>query len=103
MVIVGSSGSRASVRDSFSKKLLERPITREVLIGMKTRGLRRRLWYSTLSDGEGFGGPDYTMGGQSAKRTDDGDVVADTGEAGAGTGDRYGTGPGQGKKTGVAG
>src|SRR5256712_11789286 len=49
MVIVGSSGSRASVPDSFSKKLLERPITREVLIGIKTRGLRRRLWYSTLS------------------------------------------------------
>ena len=49
MVIVGSSGSRASVPDSFSKKLLERPITREVLIGIKTRGLRRRLWYCTLS------------------------------------------------------
>src|SRR6266849_4575216 len=25
------------------------PITREVLIGIKTRGLRRRLWYCTLS------------------------------------------------------
>ncbi len=48
-MIVGSSGSRASVPDSFSKKLLERPITREVLIGIKTRGLRRRLWYCTLS------------------------------------------------------
>src|SRR6266581_5747127 len=48
MVIVGSSGSRASVPDSFSKKLLERPITREVLIGMKTRGLRRRVWYWAL-------------------------------------------------------
>src|SRR5947208_11145222 len=48
MVIVGSSGSRASVPDSFSKKLLERPITREVLIGIKTRGLRRRVWYRAL-------------------------------------------------------
>ena len=48
MVIVGSSGSRASVPDSFSKKLLERPITREVLIGIKTRGLRRRVWYGAL-------------------------------------------------------
>ena len=48
MVIVGSSGSRASVPDSFSKKLLERPITREVLIGIKTRGLRRRVWYRVL-------------------------------------------------------
>ena len=48
MVIVGSSGSRASVPDSFSKKLPERPITREVLIGIKTRGLRRRIWYWAL-------------------------------------------------------
>src|SRR3989442_7047574 len=48
MVIVGSSGSRASVPDSFSKKMLERPITREVLIGIKTRGLRRRVWYGAL-------------------------------------------------------
>src|SRR6266568_7355588 len=48
MVIVGSSGSRASVPDSLSKKLLERPITREVLIGIKTRGLRRRVWYRAL-------------------------------------------------------
>ena len=48
MVIVGSSGSRASVPDSFSKRLLERPITREVLIGIKTRGLRRRVWYRAL-------------------------------------------------------
>src|SRR2546427_6974938 len=48
MVIVGSSGSRASVPDSFSKKLLERPITREVLIGIKTRGVRRRVWYGAL-------------------------------------------------------
>src|SRR6266571_3824282 len=48
MAIVGSSGSRASVPYFFSKKLLERPITREVLIGIKTRGLRRRVWYREL-------------------------------------------------------
>ena len=48
MVIVGSSGSRASVPDSLSKKLLERPITREALIGIKTRGLRRGVWYGAL-------------------------------------------------------
>src|SRR6266581_968309 len=48
MAIVGSSGSRASVPYFFSKKLLERPITREVLIGIKTRGLRRRVWYWAL-------------------------------------------------------
>ena len=53
------------------------------------------VFYS-LAVGEGIGGPDYTMGGQGAKRTDDGDVVADTGEAGDGDGDRYGKGPGQG-------
>src|SRR3989442_9876779 len=49
MRIVGSPRNRDSVPGSFSKKLVEGPITREVLIGMKTRGLRRRLWYSTLS------------------------------------------------------
>ena len=48
MVIVGSSRRRASVPDSFSKKLLEPPITCEVLIGIKTRGLRRRVWYGAL-------------------------------------------------------
>jgi hypothetical protein len=47
----------------------------------------------SLSDREGFGGPDHTMGGQSAKRTTNRDVVADSREAGAGTGDRYGKGP----------
>ena len=45
------------------------------------------------SDGEGIGGPDYTMGGQGAKRTDDGDVDADTREASGGTGNRYGKSP----------
>jgi hypothetical protein len=53
-----------------------------------------------LSHGERIGGPDHTMGGQGAKRTDGGDVVADTGEAGDGTGDRYGTSPSKGKNTG---
>src|SRR2546427_10229319 len=60
MVIVGSSGSRAWVPDSFSKKLLERPITREVLIGIKTRGLRRRVWYGAL-DRMGRGLVDLTI------------------------------------------
>jgi hypothetical protein len=49
MRTVCSSGNGDSVPGSFSEKLVEGPITREVLIGMKTRGLRRRLWYSTLS------------------------------------------------------
>ena len=49
MRIVGSSRSQDSVPGSFSKELLTGPITREVLVGMRTRGLRRRLWYSTLS------------------------------------------------------
>src|SRR5712691_4929517 len=44
------------------------------------------------SDGERIGGPDHTMGGQGAKRTDDGDIDADTREASAGTGNRYGKG-----------
>jgi hypothetical protein len=45
----GSQLDRASVAGSLFGKILEEPITREVLIGMKTRGLRRRLWYCTLS------------------------------------------------------
>jgi len=49
MRIAGSSGNRDSVPGSLSKELLTGPITREVLVGMRTRGLRRRLWYSTLS------------------------------------------------------
>src|SRR3989441_5535181 len=48
MRIVGSPGNRDSVPEFLSKKLLERPITREVLIGIKTRGLRRRVWYRAL-------------------------------------------------------
>jgi hypothetical protein len=49
MRIVGSSRNHDSVPGSLSKISVEAPITREVLVGMKTRGLRRRLWYSTLS------------------------------------------------------
>src|SRR5207245_8168868 len=98
MRVVGSPAKGDSNPVSLSEKILKEPITLEVLVGLKMRGLRRAsLVFYSLSDGEGFGGPDYTMGGQGAKRTDDGDVVADTGEAGAGDGDRYGTGPGQGK------
>src|SRR5437016_7097299 len=48
MQVVGSSGDRAAVPDFLSKKLLGGPITRKVLIGMKTRGLRRRVWYRAL-------------------------------------------------------
>jgi hypothetical protein len=49
MRVVSSPGKRDSVPSYPLEKLLEGPITREVLVGMKTRGLRRRLWYSTLS------------------------------------------------------
>ena len=49
MRMVGSPRNRDSVPGSLSEKLLEGPITRDVLIRLKTRGLRRRLWYSTLS------------------------------------------------------
>src|SRR3989454_11782299 len=47
MRTVGSSGNQA-VPGCFLRELLKGPITREVLIGLKTRGLRRRLWYTTL-------------------------------------------------------
>jgi len=47
----------------------------------------------SISDREGFSGLDHTLGGQSAQRAIDGDVGADSGEAGDGTGDRYGTSP----------
>ena len=53
----------------------------------------------SLSHGEGFGGLDHTMGGHGAKRTIDGDIGADSGEAGDGTGNRSGTSPGKGKNT----
>src|SRR3989449_8503455 len=48
MRIVGSPAKRDLAAGFLSGKL-DRPITREVLVGLKTRGLRRRLWYSTLS------------------------------------------------------
>src|SRR6266705_1646729 len=48
MRIVGSPGKRDSNPFSLLEEL-KGPITREVLVGLKTRGLRRRLWYSTLS------------------------------------------------------
>src|SRR2546425_11437038 len=46
---VGSLENREIVPGALSRKLLEKPITRGVLVDLKTRGLRRRLWYSTLS------------------------------------------------------
>src|SRR3989475_11499137 len=46
--IVGSPGKRDSNPVSVLEEL-KGPITREVLVGLKTRGLRRRLWYCTLS------------------------------------------------------
>ncbi len=48
MRIVGSSGNCDSVPGFSSEKLLGGPITREVLVGLKTRGLRRRVWYGAL-------------------------------------------------------
>src|SRR5712692_777913 len=49
MRIVGSTERKKEIPLSLSEKILKEPITREVLIGLKTRGLRRRLWYCTLS------------------------------------------------------
>jgi len=46
---VGSLENREIGPGVLSRKLLEEPITRGVLVDLKTRGLRRRLWYSTLS------------------------------------------------------
>src|SRR2546428_4427071 len=48
MRIVGSPAKR-DLAAGFPSGKIEGPITREVLVGLKTRGLRRRLWYSTLS------------------------------------------------------
>src|SRR3989442_13581330 len=48
MRIVGSPAKRDLAAGFLSGKI-EGPITREVLVGLKTRGLRRRLWHSTLS------------------------------------------------------
>src|SRR5947209_10902085 len=49
MRVVGSPAKRDSNPVSLSEKILKEPITREVLVGLKMRGLRRRLWYITLS------------------------------------------------------
>src|SRR6266702_4992622 len=46
MRIVGSP-AKHDISGHFSERLKE-PITREVLIGMKTRGLRRRVWFWAL-------------------------------------------------------
>src|SRR2546422_2833145 len=48
MRIVGSPAKRDLAAGFLSGKI-EGPITREVLVGLKTRGLRRRVWYCTLS------------------------------------------------------
>src|SRR6266852_2483451 len=48
MHVVGSTGNRDSVPGFLSRKMLEGPITREVLVGLKTRGLRRRVWFWAL-------------------------------------------------------
>ncbi len=47
MHVVGFTGNRA-IPGYFSKDFRKEPITREVLVGMKTRGLRRRVWYWAL-------------------------------------------------------
>src|SRR6266566_5841097 len=46
MRIVGSPAKR-DISGCFSERLKE-PITREVLVGLKTRGLRRRVWFWAL-------------------------------------------------------
>jgi len=104
----GYAGSRFSGKEGHFRLFFGKDPERTY----HTRGLDRNedsrveeasvVLYS-LSHGEGFGGLDYTMGGHGAQRTDGGDVGADTGEAGDGTGDRYGTSPGTRKGTGLAG
>src|SRR5712692_2812558 len=46
MRVVGSPAKRVN-SGCFSGKLKE-PIMRELLVGLKTRGLRRRVWYRAL-------------------------------------------------------
>src|SRR5260370_21828788 len=46
MHVVGSPAKRG-ISGCFSERL-KAPITREVLVGLKTRGLRRRVWYWAL-------------------------------------------------------
>src|SRR2546422_10365669 len=47
MRVLGSTGNQA-VPGLFSEELVKGPITREVLVGLKTRGLRRRVWHWAL-------------------------------------------------------
>src|SRR5256712_7676962 len=47
MRVVGSTGSRV-IPGCFSEYFLKGPITREILVGLKIRGLRRRVWYWAL-------------------------------------------------------
>ena len=50
MVRVASSERKTSVMDLLRRdeRGLTGPITREFLVALKTRGLRRRLWYTVL-------------------------------------------------------
>src|SRR2546422_10868422 len=48
MRVVSSTGSRV-VPGCFSEYFLEGPITREILVGLKIRGLRRRVWFWALN------------------------------------------------------
>src|SRR6266581_5926020 len=85
MRIVGSTAER-DISGCFSERL-KGPITREVFGRTEdSRVTEASLVLYSLSHGEGIGGPDHTMGGQGAKRTDDRDFGADTSEAGACTG-----------------
>src|SRR5260370_42279921 len=47
MRVVGSTGNRVD-SGHFSEELVKGPITREVLVGLKTRGLRRRVCFWAL-------------------------------------------------------
>ena len=95
----GYGDSRFFWKPSFGPRLLFEKITGAAY---HTRGFDRNkdsrveeayLVLGAGSDGERIGGPDHTMGGQSAKRTDDGDTDADTRETSPSTRNRYGKGP----------
>src|SRR2546428_13911967 len=47
MRVVGSTGSRV-IPGCFSEESVKGPITREILVGLKIRGLRRRVWFWAL-------------------------------------------------------
>src|SRR2546426_12343545 len=47
MRVVGSTGSRV-IPGCFSEYFLKGPITRGILVGLKIRGLRRRVWFWAL-------------------------------------------------------